>query len=91
MSSVWMAVGYLVFASGLRAPAALVLACLMTGIARGGNSNFSNTMMSTLTEPRATRGYNLSHGCFAIGALLSPLILIFCTGRCSAGASPPAG
>lgn len=80
-TSVWMAVGYLVFASGISAPAALIAACLMTGIARGGNSNFSNTMMSTLTEPRATRGYNLSHGCFAIGALLSPLIMIFCTSR----------
>lgn len=80
-TSVWMAAGYLIFASGIGAPAALVAACLMTGIARGGNSNFSNTMMSTLTEPRATRGYNLAHGCFAIGALLSPLVMIFCTGR----------
>lgn len=80
-TSVWMAVGYLVFASGIGAPAALIAACLMTGIARGGNSNFSNTMMSTLTEPRATQGYNLAHGCFAIGALLSPLVMIFCTGH----------
>ncbi len=80
-TSIWMAAGYLIFASGVGAPAALILACLMTGIARGGNSNFSNTMMSTLTEPRATQGYNLAHGCFAIGALLSPLVLIFCTGR----------
>lgn len=80
-TSVWMAVGYLIFASGIGAPAALIAACLMTGIARGGNSNFTNTMMSTLTEPRATRGYNLSHGCFAVGALLSPLVMIFCTTR----------
>lgn len=80
-TSVWMAVGYLVFASGIGAPAALIAACLMTGIARGGNSNFANTMMSTLTEPRATRGYNLSHGCFAVGALLSPLLMVFCTSR----------
>lgn len=80
-TSVWMAAGYLIFASGIGAPAALIAACLMTGIARGGNSNFSNTMMSTLTEPRATQGYNLAHGCFAIGALLSPLVMIFCTSR----------
>ncbi len=80
-TSVWMAAGYLIFASGIGAPAALIAACLMTGIARGGNSNFSNTMMSTLTEPRATQGYNLAHGCFAIGALLSPLVMIFCTTR----------
>jgi MFS family permease len=62
-------------------PVLLVLACLMTGIARGGNSNFANTMISTLPGDKATRGYNLLHGCFAVGALLFPLLLIFCAGR----------
>ena len=38
-------------------------------------------MISTLPGDKATRGYNLLHGCFAIGALLSPLLLIFCAGR----------
>ena len=80
-TSVWMAAGYLIFASGIGAPAALIAACFMTGIARGGHSNFSNTMMRTLREPRATQGYNLAHGCFAVGALLSPLFMIFCTGH----------
>ena len=81
LTGVWMAVGYLIFASGLGTPALLVAACLMTGIARGGNSNFANTMISTLPGPMATRGYNLLHGSFAMGALLSPLVLVFCAGR----------
>lgn len=80
-TAVWMAVGYLIFASGMGTPALFIAACLMTGVARGGNSNFSNTMISTLPGDKATRGYNLLHGCFAIGALLSPLLLIFCAGR----------
>lgn len=77
--AVWMAVGYLIFASGIGSPIVLIFACLMTGIARGGNANFSNTMISTLPGDKATRGYNLLHGCFAVGALLSPLLLILCT------------
>ncbi len=80
-TAVWMAVGYVIFASGVGAPALLIAACLMTGLARGGNSNFANTMISTLPGDKATRGYNLLHGCFAVGALLSPLVLVFCTGR----------
>ena len=80
-TAVWMAVGYLIFASGVGTPFVLILACVMTGVARGGNSNFANTMISTLPGEKATRGYNLLHGCFAVGALLSPLLLIFCAGR----------
>ena len=76
LTAVWMAVGYGIFVSGLRNPPVLIAACLMTGIARGGNSNFANTMISTLPGDRATRGYNLLHGCFAVGALLSPLVLV---------------
>lgn len=79
--SVWMAVAYLIFVSGLGAPVFLVAAFTMTGIARGGNANFSNTMISTLPGDKATRGYNLLHGCFAIGALLSPLVLVAFTRR----------
>ncbi len=80
-TAVWMAVGYLIFAGGFGATPLLVAAFLMTGVARGGNSNFSNTMISTLPGDKATRGYNLLHGAFAVGALLSPLLLIFCAGR----------
>ena len=80
-TSVWMAVAYLIFASGYGSPALLIAAFAMTGFARGGNSNFSNTMISTLPGDKATRGYNLLHGCFAVGALLSPLVLVFFTNQ----------
>ena len=78
VTAVWMAVAYLIFAGGLGSPALLIAACLMTGIARGGNSNFASTMISTLPGDEAGRGYNLIHGGFAVGALLSPLLLILC-------------
>ena len=80
-TAVWMAVGYLIFAAGVGAHALLAAACVMIGVARGGNSNFSNTMVSTLPGGRAARGYNLLHGCFAVGALLSPLALVLCANR----------
>ena len=79
VTAVWMAVAYLIFVSGLGAPIFMASAFFMTGIARGGNSSFSNTMISTLPGDKATRGYNLLHGCFAVGALLSPLMLVGCT------------
>ena len=80
-TGVWMLVAYVIFLSGIGHPAVMVLAFLMTGIARGGNSNFSNTMVSTLSGEKANRGFNLLHGCFAIGALLSPLLLVLITDR----------
>ncbi len=78
-TGVWMAAGYLIFVLGLGHPAALLLGCLMTGVAKGGNANFSNTMVSTLPADKAARGYNLLHGAFAVGALLSPLLLVALT------------
>lgn len=81
ITAVWMTVAYLIFSAGLGPTPLLVSAFLMTGIARGGNSNFSNTMVSTLPGEKAARGYNLLHGCFAVGALLSPLLLVFFAGR----------
>ena len=73
LTAVWMTVAYLIFAAGLGSAPLLVAAFLMTGVARGGNSNFSNTMISTLPGERAAQGYNLLHGAFAVGALLSPI------------------
>ncbi len=81
VTAVWMTVAYLIFAAGLGTAPLLVAAFLMTGIARGGNSNFSNTMISTLPGDKAAQGYNLLHGCFAVGALLSPLLLVFFAGH----------
>lgn len=78
-TSVWMAAAFALVTFGIGGAAALPFACVMIGVARGGNSNFSNTMMSTLTGSRAAVGYNLLHGAFAAGAVLSPLALVACT------------
>jgi len=79
VTAVWMAAAFLIFTSGLGGAALLPLACLMVGIARGGNNNFCNTMMSTLPGKKSAIGYNLLHGAFAMGAVVSPLALIACT------------
>lgn len=85
LTSVWMALAFLLVTFGIGGAALLPLACVMIGIARGGNSNFSNTMMSTLTGERAAVGYNLLHGAFAVGAVLSPLALVACASRSENG------
>ena len=84
-TAVWMAVAFLIFSTGFGGVALLPLACLMTGVARGGNTNFSNIMMSTLPGKKSAVGYNLLHGAFAMGAVLSPLALIACAGRSAQG------
>lgn len=76
LTAVWMAVAYLVFTTGIGGAVLLPVACLMTGIAKGGNANFSNTMMSTLPGKKSAIGYNLAHGAYAVGALLSPLLVV---------------
>lgn len=76
----WAVVSYLVLASGVGSPVLLMAICLLEGAAGGGIGNFSNTVISTLTGERATRGFNLLHGGYAIGAFLSPLVLALCTG-----------
>ena len=77
----WMIPGLLVFSGGLGAPTLLLAACFFTGLTRGGNANFSNTMISTLPPEKSVLGYNLLHGAFALGALLSPLLLVYASGR----------
>ena len=79
LTSVWMAVAFILITFGIGGAALLGPACVMMGIARGGNTNFSNTMMSTLPGKKSAIGYNLLHGAFAMGAVLSPLALIACT------------
>ena len=85
LTSAWMALAFILVTFGIGGATLLPLACVMIGIARGGNSNFSNTMMSTLTGDRAAVGYNLLHGAFAVGAVLSPLALVACTSRSENG------
>lgn len=79
LTAVWMAVAYGLLTAGFSAPVLLMAACLMTGIARGGTSNFCNTMVSTLPQTHSTRNFNLLHGCYSVGALLSPMLLLGCT------------
>ena len=79
VTSIWMAVAYLIFTTGIGGAMLLPVACFVTGIAKGGNANFANTMMSTLPGKKASVGYNLAHGAYAIGALLSPLLVVACT------------
>lgn len=79
LTAVWMAVAFVLVSFGVGGAALLPAVCVMIGIARGGNTNFSNTMMSTLPGNKSAVGYNLLHGAFAMGAVLSPLALIACT------------
>ncbi len=77
----WMAVAYLLFTAGWGGAMLLPAACFVMGIAKGGNANFTNTMMSTLPGKKAGIGYNLAHGSYAVGALLSPILIVVCTGQ----------
>ena len=79
LTACWMAVAFGMITFGIGGASLLGLACVMIGVARGGNTNFSNTMMSTLPGKKSAIGYNLLHGAFAVGAVLSPLALIACT------------
>ena len=85
LTSVWMCVAFALVTFGIGGGAILPLVCLMMGIARGGNTNFSNTMMSTLPGKKSAIGYNLLHGAFAVGAVVAPLALIACTRNDPAG------
>ena len=66
-TAVWMLAAHLIFASGIGSAPLLAAAFLMTGIARGGNSNFSNTMVSTLPGKRATGATTCSTGALRWG------------------------
>lgn len=79
ITSIWMSAAYLLFTSGWGGAALLPAVCFLTGIAKGGNANFANTMMSTLPGRKASVGYNLAHGAYAIGALAAPLLVVACT------------
>ena len=56
-------------------PAWLFLAFLMIGFGRGSVSNFDNRMVNQLSggSPAAA---NLLHSCFAVGAILTPLVFL---------------
>lgn len=77
--AVWMAAAYLMLTTGWGGAVILPVLCLAMGVAKGANANFANTMMSTLPGQKAAIGYNLAHGGYAVGALLSPLLIVACT------------
>ena len=54
------------------------LAFFLTGISRGNNSNFSNTMVNEIIPGKAW-ALNLLHGCFSIGAFLIPFFIMLLT------------
>ncbi|WP_409969204.1 MFS transporter [Bengtsoniella intestinalis] len=74
--SFWIALGYLILTLPIASPLFLMVAFFGVGLSRGGHSNFTSTMISTLPPPRIPSGFLLIHGSFATGALLSPLVLV---------------
>lgn len=56
----------------------LLIAFLFTGISRGSISNFSNKTVNDLSNSSPIAS-NFLHGLFAVGALLSPFIVILTT------------
>ncbi len=85
LTSMWMLVAYIIFTTGIGGMPMVTAACVMLGVARGGNTNFGNVMISTLPGKKSAIGYNLLHGAFAVGAVISPLLLIACTREDPAG------
>lgn len=59
-------------------PMALVVAFLITGLARGASSNFNNTTINSLAPGKAWL-LNGLHAMFAVGAFLFPILLIAMT------------
>lgn len=85
LTGMWLVAAYVIFSFGIGGAVLLPMACFMMGFARGGNSNFGNTMMSTLPGKKSSIGYNLLHASYAVGALLAPVLVIFCARNNSSG------
>jgi fucose permease len=59
-------------------PILLLLGFLFTGLSRGSISNFNNTVVNEVSGSSSS-ALNFLHSIFAIGALLSPFLVIVCT------------
>ncbi|MBS4535521.1 MFS transporter [Clostridium sp. D2Q-14] len=59
-------------------PILLILGFLFTGLSRGSSSNFNNTVVNEVSNSSPS-ALNFLHSIFAIGALLSPFLIIACT------------
>lgn len=71
-----LTLGYILLTAGVSVQFLLLFAFIGIGFARGAHINFTGTMISTLPPERSTSGFLLLHGLFALGALLSPLLLV---------------
>ena len=58
----------------------LLLAFILTGIARGGIANTSSVTISENAK-NTSSALNLLHACFAIGAFSSPLLVVFTSSK----------
>ncbi len=59
-------------------PMLLILGFLFTGLSRGSTSNFNNTVVNEVSNS-SSAALNFLHSVFAIGALMSPFLIIICT------------
>ncbi len=66
----------LITSSGI--PLLLMAAYTFTGVGRGTTSNITNVIVSESSENK-TAGLNLLHAIFALGALVSPFLLVLCS------------
>jgi FHS family glucose/mannose:H+ symporter-like MFS transporter len=60
-------------------PVLLILGFLFTGVSRGSISNFNNTVVNEESNS-SSAALNFLHSIFAVGALIAPFLVIFCTG-----------
>ncbi len=59
-------------------PVLLILGFLFTGLSRGSISNFNNTIVNEITDSNPV-ALNILHSIFAVGALISPFLVILST------------
>lgn len=59
-------------------PVLLILGFLFTGLSRGSISNFNNAIVNEISNSSSS-ALNFLHSIFAVGALISPFLVIACT------------
>lgn len=72
--SSFVVIGFLLMI-GIGTPWVLLLAFFFTGISRGSISNFNNKTVNDITDSNPS-ALNFLHSLFAVGALLSPFLVI---------------
>lgn len=59
-------------------PVLLIVAFILAGIGRGGNSNYNNALVNSITNGNGG-ALNLIHAFFAIGAFVAPILVLVLT------------